>query len=240
MSLINENLVTFLRNWDTVLSRIQKLLDESFLEPLFHRQVKNCRALQHDINMYERAAEGSSQRSYKFLYDAANAHVNRKRLEKNRERIAKQTGAPSTPAPTRVPKGFCFSFVKKGTCSKGDSCKFKHEVPRSRPGGKGKSRGGRSPSPRTASEGRVNQLCKFYKKGRCDGGDKCRFLHKDKPSTPAASDAGSGESKRDESRRCKEKKDKKGKKGRKASRSSSRSSKSSRGSKGSKGSRIYR
>ena len=64
VSLINENLVTFLRNWDTVLSGIQKSPDESFLEPLFHRQVKNCRALQHGINIYERAAEGSAQRSY--------------------------------------------------------------------------------------------------------------------------------------------------------------------------------
>ena len=84
VSLNNENLVMFLRNWDTVLSGIQKSPDEAFLEPLFHRQVKKCKSLQRDINIYERAAEGSAQRSYKFLYDAANAHVNRKRLEKNR------------------------------------------------------------------------------------------------------------------------------------------------------------
>ena len=59
VSLNNENLVMFLRNWDTVLSGIQKSPDEAFLEPLFHRQVKKCKSLQHDINIYERAAEGA-------------------------------------------------------------------------------------------------------------------------------------------------------------------------------------
>ena len=220
VSLNNENLVMFLRNWDTVLSGVQKSPDEAFLEPLFHRQVKKCKSLQHDINIYERAAEGSAQRSYKFLYDAANAHVNRKRLEKNRERIAKQTGNPTVPAPARVPKDYCFSFVKTGKCDKGDGCKFKHEVPqeRGRSKGKGKSRGGRSQSPRSGSGGKVNQLCKFFKQGRCERGDNCRFQHRGKPSTPAASEASSGESKRDKSRRRREKKDKKGKKVRKTSR----------------------
>ncbi|CAE7594010.1 unnamed protein product [Symbiodinium natans] len=95
VTLVNENLVMFVRNWDTVLSGIQTTPEDKVLEPLFHRQVKKCKALQHDIAIYERAAEGSSERSFKFLYDAANSHLNRKRLERNRERIAKQTGAPA-------------------------------------------------------------------------------------------------------------------------------------------------
>ena len=63
------------------------------------------------------------------------------RLEKNRERIARQTGAPA-PAAACVPKGYCFSFVNHDTRNKGDSCKFKHEVPqeRGRKPGKGKRR----------------------------------------------------------------------------------------------------
>ena len=128
ITLANENLVVFLSNWETVLSGIQKAPDETFLEPLFHRQVKKCKALQHDINIYERAADGSPEKTYKFLYDAARNHINRKRLERNRERIAKQTaGLPTTPAPKRVPKGFCIAFVRNGSCNKGESCKYKHE-----------------------------------------------------------------------------------------------------------------
>ena len=37
---VNEKLEVFMRNWDTVLSRIKKLPEESFLEPIFHRQIK--------------------------------------------------------------------------------------------------------------------------------------------------------------------------------------------------------
>ena len=146
---------------------------DSLSPRLFHRQVKKCRTLQHDVNIYDRAAEGSAQRSYKFLHDAANAHANRKRLEKNRERIARQTGPPSAPAAARVPKGYCFSFVKNVTCNKGDSCKFKHEVPqeRGRQPGKGTPEGGRSRSQSSTGGGnKVNQIYKFFKQGKCDGG----------------------------------------------------------------------
>ena len=64
ITLANENLVVFLSNWETVLSGSQKAPDETFLEPLFHRQVKKCKALQHDINIYERAADGSPEKTF--------------------------------------------------------------------------------------------------------------------------------------------------------------------------------
>ena len=218
ITLANENLVVFLSNWETVLSGIQKAPDETFLEPLFHRQVKKCKALQHDINIYERAADGSPEKTYKFLYDAARNHINCKRLERNRERIAKQTaGLPTAPAPKRVPKGFCIAFVRNGSCNKGESCKYKHEIPQQRGrsntpnGGRGRSPGGRAHS---GSQPR-KQECKFFKVGKCDRGDKCRFVHKSQPSVPAPSGAESGGS----SRGRKDKKQKKKKKDRTKSKS---------------------
>ena len=120
IALANENLVVFLSNWETVLSGIQKAPDDTFLEPLFHRQVKKCKPLQCDINICERALDGSPEKTYKFLYDAARNHINRKRLERNRERIAKQTsGQPSVPAQKRIPKGFCVAFVEMAPATKG-------------------------------------------------------------------------------------------------------------------------
>ena len=227
ITLANENLVVFLSNWETVLSGIQKAPDETFLEPLFHRQVKKCKALQHDINIYEEAADGSPEKTYKFLYDAARNHINRKRLERNRERIAKQTaGLPTAPAPKRVPKGFCIAFVRNGSCNKGESCKYKHEIPQQRGrsntpnGGRGRSPGGRAHG---GSQPR-KQECKFFKVGKCDRGDKFRFVHKSQPSVPAPSGAESGGS----SRGRKDKRQKKKKKDRTKSKSSSRSSRSSR------------
>ncbi len=152
VKMVNEKLETFMHNWETVLSGIQNTPDEAFLEPLFHRQIKRCKDLAHDINIYERAIQGQPEKTYKFLYEAATNHLSRKRLERNRERIAKQYGAdgkPSAPAPKKkfVPKGFCFDFVQNGKCNKGDKCKYKHEVPEKR--GRSHSRGGgrgRSPS----------------------------------------------------------------------------------------------
>ena len=233
--MVNDNLVQFIRNWDTVLSGIKKTPSDDVLESLFHRQIKKNKALAHDVAIYERAIEGTPEKTFEFLYKAANRHINAKRLEKNRDRMAKQAaaGMPTAPAPLkRVPRGFCIDFVKKGSCSK-DNCPYKHEKPeksrgRTPSGGKGKGRG-RSPSGRgSPSPSRAQVECKFFKHGRCNKGDACRFLH-NKPSAPAP---GSGRESSGEKRKKKEKKDKR----RKKSRSSSKSSKGSRGSKGSKGS----
>ena len=233
--MVNDNLVQFIRNWDTVLSGIKKTPSDDVLESLFHRQIKKNKALAHDVAIYERAVDGTPEKTFEFLYKAANRHINAKRLEKNRDRMAKQAaaGMPSAPAPLkRVPRGFCIDFVKKGSCSK-DNCPYKHEKPeksrgRTPSGGKGKGRG-RSPSGRgSPSPSRAHVECKFFKHGRCNKGDACRFLH-NKPSAPAP---GSGRESSGEKRKKKEKKDKR----RKKSRSSSKSSKGSRGSKGSKGS----
>ena len=188
VTLLNENLLTFMRNWDTVLSGIPKTPEASFLEPLFHRQVKKVKALSHDINIYERALEGSKERSYSFLYDAANAHLNRKRLERNRERMARQTGSPAVPtapAPKRVPKGFCISWVRNGSCTKGDQCKYKHQTPAKGRGRSATPAGSRASS---ASPGGKPKICKFYKQGRCDRGGNCNFLHTGKPGAAAPSE----------------------------------------------------
>ena len=45
-----ENLKTFISNWDEVLAGIVKVPEESVLETLFYNQVKNCKAIAHDLN----------------------------------------------------------------------------------------------------------------------------------------------------------------------------------------------
>ena len=127
---INENLIRFMSNWDTVLSGMKVAPDDKFLEPLFHRQIKKCKSISHDIAIYERATEGAKERSYAYLYQAASNYLARRRLDRNRERMARQLGddKPALPAAKRVPKGFCISFVKNGSC-KVDNCKYKHQIP---------------------------------------------------------------------------------------------------------------
>ena len=224
-------------NWDTVLSGMKVAPEDKCLEPLFHRQIKKCKSISHDIAIYERASEGAKERSYAYLYQAASNYLARRRLDRNRERMARQLGdeKPALPAAKRVPKGFCISFVKTGSC-KVDNCKYKHQTPdgwkdRSQSHGRSQSRR-RTGSPSPAGRPRV---CKFYKQGRCDRGRDCKFLHTGQPGAAATSNSegsqGRGSDKGKKGRKDKRRKD------RKKSRSSSKSSKGSRNSKGSKGSK---
>ena len=123
VTMVNEKLEVFMRNWDTVLSGIKMLPEESFLEPIFHRQIKKARVLQHDLNIYERTLEGTPERTYRFLYDAAFRYIDRKRTDRNRERIYQSVGgrpspgAPAPPSKKYVPKGFAMARVRRTVAS---------------------------------------------------------------------------------------------------------------------------
>ena len=120
-----------------VLAGIVQAPDESVLETLFYKQVKNCKAIQHDMNEYHRADEGTEKRTYSFLVSAVRRHLDRERLEANRDRVAKGLSGASRPSAPAVegktgfiPKGYCVAW-NKGGCSK-DNCTYKHEAPKPR------------------------------------------------------------------------------------------------------------
>ena len=119
-----ENLKSFIANWDQVLAGLEKIPDVSVLETLLYNQVKNCRAINHDMNEYHRAADGSATKSYDFLVQAVRRHLDRTRLETNRERIARNLGShPSSSTATPavdtktgyILKGYCIKW-NKGEC----------------------------------------------------------------------------------------------------------------------------
>ena len=203
VQLRGENLKSFISNWDQVLAGIVQTADESVLETLFYKQVKNCKAIQHDMNEYHRADEGTEKRNYSFLVSAVRRHLDRERLEANRDRVAKGlsgAGRPSAPAVEGktgfIPKGYCVAW-NKGGCSK-DNCTYKHETPKPRERSRkpSKTRGRsteRSGSPKPKGKGK--KVCKFWKQGRCDRGAECKFLHegsvgKPRQATPARSASG--------------------------------------------------
>ena len=198
-----ENLKTFISNWDQVLAGIVKVPEESVLETLFYNQVKNCKAIAHDLNEYHRADEGTEKRKYDFLVSAVRRHLDRERLETNRERVARNlsgTAKPSAPAVEGkvgfIPRGYCVKW-NKGGCTN-ENCTFKHEVPSKRtPSTKPKrdSSRGRSPSRTQSPKGKGKKKeCIFWKRGRCERGDKCNFSHngpagKPRQATPARSNS---------------------------------------------------
>ena len=226
VQLRGENLKSFISNWDQVLAGIVQTPDVSVLETLFYKQVKNCKAILHDMNEYHRADEGTEKRNYSFLVSAVRRHLDRERLEANRDRVAKGlsgTGRPSAPAVEGktgfIPKGYCVAW-NKGGCSK-DNCTYKHEVPKPRDRSRkpSKTRGRsteRSGSPKPKGKGK--KVCKFWRQGRCDRGADCKFLHegsagKPRQATPARSASSENKNKKRNPKNPK----------RKGSRSSSRS-----------------
>ncbi|CAI5498821.1 unnamed protein product [Closterium sp. Naga37s-1] len=41
---------------------------------------------------------------------------------------------PSSGGPSELPKGVCFDFVRRGSCTRGDTCRFAHSLPSTSPG----------------------------------------------------------------------------------------------------------
>ena len=194
--------------------------------------------LQHDLNIYERALEGTPERTYRFSYDAAFRYIDRKRTDRNRERIYQSVGgkpSPSVPAPPSkkyVPKGFCISCVRNGSCKK-DGCKYKHEMPEERGRPRSKSRPSRPPTRENSPSSCPDKprICRFYKQSRCNKGDQCKILHTGKPGAVATS--GSGSSKSGSKGRGKGRRRRKDSSRRPRSKGSRTSKSSSQGSKGS-------
>ena len=227
--LVNDNLTSFMRSWEGVLAGMNaKTPDDSMLEALFYNQLKKSKQMQHHLNVYLSASEESAEHTYTYLIESVRQYLSRARLERNRERVARQNGGrPAAPAAEsqRVPKGLCIAFVKHGSCQR-DNCTYKHEQPSSNPRGRTPSRDakpkkgkgkGRTNSPKGKKE------CRFYPKGRCDRGKNCPFVHIDpRPAVPGSAD--------------KQKKERKDRKPRKSSRDRSKSTSrsTSRDSKGDK------
>ena len=228
VTLVNDDLRGFITRWDAVIAGMTSEPDMMWKQAYFHNAIKNFKPLSHDLAVYDRTPEGEPNRSYDFLMKAARDYLERKRLEKMRQATKKSVSGKrdATPAPTRPPSagkptGICYDF-QAGKCTRGKDCRYKHEkVEKGKGGGKkGKSRSKSRGTSRSLSPGSRNQVCKFWKAGKCQRGSDCAFQHPPKPAAPSTKD----------DKRGKSKKKKKNKKKGDRSRSSSRGSNSSRGS----------
>ena len=208
--LINDDLSTFINNWESVMSGLSHTPDETTLRDILFRRLRQPKRLKYDLEIYDRAREGTEQHTYRFLVGSLKELLTRERKRKNRDRIARSHGdkygaaASTSPGRTSSPSG------------RGGRGRSHSPRPRSRSKGKSPSKS-RSPSPKgvcydflkgTCKRGnncaflhkkrslcpkgdkpkkKINATCKFWKEGNCSRGDKCRFQHKDieKPSTPA-------------------------------------------------------
>ena len=232
VTLVIDDLRGFITRWDAVIAGMTSEPDTMWKQAYFHNAIKNFKPLSHDLAVYDRTPEGEPNRSYEFLMKAARDYLERKRLEKMRQATKKSVSgkrdaapAPNRPPSAGKPQGICYDF-QAGKCTRGKDCRYKHEKSDKGKGGgkKGKPRSKSRGTSRSLSPGSRDQVCKFWKAGKCHRGSECTFQHQPKPAAPSAKD-----DKRGKSQNKKKKTRKKKKKGDR-SRSSSRGSNSSKGS----------
>ena len=205
VKMVNDDLKGFINKWDSVLAGMKKEPENSVLEAYFHLAVKRFKPLEHDLALYDRAADGSKERTYDFLITAARAYLERRRLEKMRDATKRSLGSKDTtmPAPEEK-KGICYEFQKTGKCKRGSSCPYKHEKGREKSKGKGKGKDRSQSRSRSLTPGSRKETCKFWKAGHCHRGKDCAFQHPEKTVPAKKEDKKEEEEERQEASQAKQ------------------------------------
>ena len=199
VTLVNDDLRGFITRWDAVVAGMTSEPDTMWKQAYFHNAIKNFKPLSHDLAVYDRTPEGEPNRSY---------------LEKMREATKKSASgkrdaapAPNRPPSAGKPQGICYDF-QAGKCTRGKDCRYKHEKSDEGKGGgkKGKSRSKSRGTSRSLSPGPRNQVCKFWKAGKCHRGSEFAFQHPPKPAAPSAKDDKRGKSQDNKKKKKKKKK----------------------------------
>ena len=216
VNLLGDDLSSFIHNWDweSVIAGMSHVPDEVTQRDILLRQIRKSTKMKYDLEIYDRAKEGSKEHSYGFLVQSIKDLLTRERMRKNRDRIAKSHGDKyGAPAPTK-PGGGNTRPPSRGGRGRSSSRDSGRSSARSRSSSrssspksskaicydfqKGKCTRGdkckylhkaRSQSPKTDKPNKggkkINAVCTFWKKGKCTRGDKCRFLHREPSNNPS-------------------------------------------------------
>ena len=57
--LVNDDLATFIRNWDAVIAGMKHLPDNNTLKDIFLREIRKTKRMDYDLRVYEWSREGS-------------------------------------------------------------------------------------------------------------------------------------------------------------------------------------
>ena len=127
VQLSGDDLSTFIHNWESVIAGLNHQPEETTLRDILLRQLRSSGKLKFDLEVYDRAKEGSEQRTYEYLVKCVKELLTRDRSRKNRNAIAKAHGAKfgaPAPAEATTPRGRsqdkpCYAF-QRGKCPIGE------------------------------------------------------------------------------------------------------------------------
>ena len=194
VTLNSDDLSTFIHNWESVIAGMSHVLEEATLRDILLTQLRKSCVFKYDLEIYDRAKEGTCNHTYQFLTQSIHDLLTRERIRRNRDKIARSHGDKyGTPAPDDAPshdppkgkgkgkdgkgagKGgkVCFGWLK-GKCTRGDKCKYPHRSASQGSKGSRKSSrpSSRSSSSRGSSRGRPpsnerkkkKKICRFFKR----------------------------------------------------------------------------
>ena len=167
VTLVRDDLFTFLHNWESVIAGMSHIPDEVTLRDILLRQIRKSQRLKFDLERYDRAKDGTPEHSYEFLKESIRDLLTRERMRKNRDRIAKSHG-DKYGAP-----GMKDTKARSGRSPGGESQR------RGRSFSSSSSSRSRTPSRSSNRQSsQEKQVCRDFLKGKCERGDECKFLHR--------------------------------------------------------------
>ena len=167
VNLLGDASSSFIHNWESVIAGMSHIPDEVTLRDILLRQIRKGVRMQYDLEIYDRAKEGSKEHSYHFLVQSI-----KDLMRKNRDRITKSHGDKyGAQAPTKTGSGNTRppSRGGRGRSSSRDS---------------GRSSARSRSSSRSSSSKSPKAVCYDFQKGKCTRGDKCEYLHKARTPSP--------------------------------------------------------
>ena len=194
VNLLQDDLSTFIHNWESVVAGISHVPDERTLRDILLRQLRRSARMKWDLDLYDRAKEGTPTHSYSFLIQSIRDLLTRERVRRNRDWIAKSHGdkygalaprregtRPQSGGRGRPPsRDSNASFIRSRSSSRGSQGRSTSPKAVCYDFLKGKELTRTNPHRRSllTSKKKINKVCMYWKKGKCTRGDKCRFLHK--------------------------------------------------------------
>ena len=95
VQLCGDDLSTFNRNWESVIAGLNHQPEETTLRDILLRQLRNASKLKFDLEVYDRAKEGSEQHTYDYLVKCVKEFwIGLVRIEQPLKKLTEQSSEP--------------------------------------------------------------------------------------------------------------------------------------------------